>query len=86
MPRSEQQRDEVRWIRDLLANKVLVFRVKKWWWRFLTLAVLLMFFFARSAWDTISILWVAYVSHAAMVATYAGAEQAAEAAAQLTDD
>jgi hypothetical protein len=60
----------------------LRFRLEKWLWLTLTLAVLVADVFFPAFWQRISILYLAVVSNYALVATFASAEQAAEAKQQ----
>ncbi len=57
----------------------LRFRLEKWAWVVLTIAVVVADVWFPAFWGRISIVYLAVVSNYALVATFAGAEQAAEA-------
>jgi len=65
----------------------LRFRLEKWLWTGLTLAVVVADIWFPALWGRISIVYLAVVSNYALVATFASCEQAAEAkqAALLPD-
>jgi hypothetical protein len=63
----------------------LRFRLEKWLWCVLTVAVVVADLWFRSFWDRISIAYLAVVSNYALVAAFASAEQAAEAKQQAQD-
>jgi hypothetical protein len=57
----------------------LRFRLEKWLWVALTAAVVVADVWFPAFWQKISIVYLAVVSNYALVATFASAEQAAEA-------
>ncbi len=67
-------------------DKVRQFTVKMWTWRVLMVLVIITAIFLPKIWGAVSILWVTYVSHAAMVATHAGNIKSAEAQRQTEDN
>lgn len=70
----------------VLNDKAFRYRVEKWFWVANIPAVLFLFVFYRSIWDSASILYLALVSIYALVLTAGGAEEAATAAAEVTSD
>jgi hypothetical protein len=60
----------------------LRFRIEKWLWVALTIAVVIADIWFPAFWQRISIVYLAVVSNYALVATFASAEQAAEAKQQ----
>lgn len=68
----------------ILDDKAFRYRVEKWFWVSNVPAALGLYFFYRSVWEQVSILYLALVSIYALVLTAGGAEQAAEAAAEAT--
>ena len=68
----------------VMNDKSFRYRVEKWFWVANIPAVLLLFFFFRSTWESVSVLYLALVSIYALVLTAGGAEEAATAAAELT--
>jgi hypothetical protein len=75
----------LRLAKRLQVDRVLRFRVEKWWWVAHLPAVVLMYFFWPELWDKVSILYLALVSIYALVITAAGGEQAAEAASEVKE-
>ena len=75
-----------RHLHRLMNDKAFRYRVEKWFWVLNIPAALFMYVFYRSTWESVSILYLALVSIYALVLTAGGAEQAAEAAAEVTKD
>ena len=65
---------------------VIRYRIEKWVWIGVTGLVLLLYEVDPHLWAKISILYLALVSNYALVLTAGGAEQAAEAVVQATDE
>lgn len=61
-------------------NKVMRFRLEKWFWCLQVPVIVYMAVWREPLWDALSIPYVAFLSVYALVLTLAGAEQAAEAA------
>lgn len=67
-------------------QKVWRYRIEKWFWMVITLAVVVADLYFNKQWQAISIIYLAIVSNYALVLTAGGAEQAAEAAFQASDE
>lgn len=70
--------------RRFVEDRPFQFTVKMWTWRVLWWLDCAFFFVDRDLWIVVSVLWVTYISHAAMVATHAGNREAATAAQQTS--
>ena len=55
------------------------FRWEKWFWGFMTIAVVPLALLASMLWNKVSIVYVAAISGYALYATFAGAEQGSKA-------
>ena len=73
-------------LNHVLEDKAFRYRVEKWWWVANIFAVIILFTFFNNLWMTLSQLYLVLVSVYALVITSGGAEQAAEAAAEVTKD
>lgn len=60
----------------------LRFRLEKWFWVAMTVAVVAVYLWLPGVWAKASIVYLAVVSNYALVAAFASAEQAAEAKQQ----
>lgn len=70
----------------VLHDQAFRYRVEKWLWVANIPAVLYLFIWHRPLWDSVSVLYLALVSIYALVLTAGGAEEAATAAAEVTED
>lgn len=64
---------------DGFKGSPLRFKLEKWFWTCLTVAVVVADIWFYPFWQRISIVYLAVVSNYALVATFASCEQAAEA-------
>jgi hypothetical protein len=67
-------------------QQVLRYRYEKWAWIAITAVVVALSQFNNTLWSKISIVYLAVVSNYALVLTAGGAEQAAIAALQASDE
>ena len=67
-------------------QKVIRYRIEKFTWVAITLGVLALYELDDKLWTKLSILYLALVSNYALVLTAGGAEQAASAALEASDE
>ena len=80
-----QRRDRERF-RLTMHQKVLRYRIEKFTWIAITMGVLGLYELDEKLWTKLSILYLALVSNYALVLTAGGAEQAASAALEASDE
>lgn len=73
-------------LRKWLEDKARRYRYEKYFWWSNLPVIIALYFFAPGVWQKISILYLAIVSIWALALTAGGAEQASEAAGNITDD
>lgn len=62
------------------------FKFEKWFWGFMTIAVIPLALLDKPLWNTVSIVYVAAISGYALYATFAGAEQGSNAKENTQSD